>query len=69
MPLTKHGKKLMSKFQSEYGTKKGKSIFYASKNAGRITGVDKGFYGHMSASKTKQMKYNAKGSINTSVEC
>jgi len=30
----------------EYGAKKGRQVFYASKNAGRIKGVDKGFYGH-----------------------
>jgi hypothetical protein len=29
-----------------YG-KRAKQVFYASKNAGRISGVDKGFYSHM----------------------
>ena len=46
MPLTKKGKKIMSNMISQYGTKRGKEVFYASKNAGKIKGVDKGFYGH-----------------------
>lgn len=47
MPLTKKGKKIMSAMKKQYGPQKGKSVFYASKNAGKISGVDKGFYGHM----------------------
>jgi hypothetical protein len=45
-PLTKKGRKIMSAMKSQYGEKKGKQVFYASKNAGKIKGVDKGFYGH-----------------------
>jgi hypothetical protein len=40
MPLNKKGKKIMSAMKSEYGDKKGKSIFYASRNKGTIKGVD-----------------------------
>jgi len=39
MPLTKKGSKIMSAMQSEYGDKKGESVFYASANKGTITGV------------------------------
>ena len=46
MPLTKKGKEIMSSMKSQYGSKKGKQVFYASKNAGKISGVDKGFFGH-----------------------
>ena len=46
MPLTKKGNKIMGSMKSEYGTKKGKQVFYASKNAGKISGVDNGFFGH-----------------------
>lgn len=42
MPLNKKGKKIMSEMKKEYGTKKGKKVFYASKNKGKIKGVDKG---------------------------
>ncbi len=33
MPLTKSGEKVMNAMMSEYGAKKGKSVFYASINA------------------------------------
>lgn len=41
MPLTKKGKKIMRSMRSEYGPKKGKQVFYASRNKGRISGVEK----------------------------
>ena len=42
MPLTKKGKKIKSAMTKEYGAKKGEQIFYASKNKGTISGVDRG---------------------------
>jgi len=41
MPLTKKGKKIKSAMTEQYGAKKAEQVFYASKNAGKITGVDK----------------------------
>lgn len=41
MPLTGKGKKIMSSMKSQYGDKKGEQVFYASRNKGRIEGVDK----------------------------
>ena len=41
MPLTKKGQKIMTNMKKEYGNKKGKSVFYASKNKGNIKGVEK----------------------------
>ena len=41
MPLTEKGKKIMKSMQKQYGKKKAEEVFYASKNAGKITGVDK----------------------------
>jgi hypothetical protein len=35
MPLTKKGKKVMSNMKKEYGSKKGKQVFYASINKGK----------------------------------
>jgi hypothetical protein len=32
MPLTKGGKKVLSSMKKKYGTKKGKSVFYATIN-------------------------------------
>ncbi len=40
MPLTTKGRKLLRQIEKEYGTEKGKSVFYAARNKGRITGVD-----------------------------
>jgi len=42
MPLTKKGSEILSNMQREYGAKKGKSVFYASINAGRISGAEAG---------------------------
>lgn len=41
MPLTKKGQKIMAQMKDEYGDKKGESVFYASKNAGKLKGVEK----------------------------
>lgn len=41
MPLTQKGKKIKTALTKEYGAKKGESIFYAMRNAGKITGVER----------------------------
>jgi len=41
MPLTKKGQKIKRELTKEYGTKRGTSIFYAMKNAGKVTGVER----------------------------
>lgn len=40
MPLTAKGEKIKSAMEAQYGSEKGKEVFYASKNKGTITGVD-----------------------------
>lgn len=40
MPLTSKGEEIKSAMQQQYGSEKGEQVFYASKNAGKITGVD-----------------------------
>ena len=50
MPLTPKGKKIMKSMKKQYGTKKGETVFYASKNKGVIKGVKK----------TKKRSKNAK---------
>lgn len=42
MPLTQKGETILSQMMKEYGKKKGKSVFYASMNAKKITGAEKG---------------------------
>jgi hypothetical protein len=41
MPLTKKGKKIKKAMTKTYGAKKGKAVFYASANKGKIKGVHK----------------------------
>jgi len=40
MPLTSKGNEILSKLEKEYGTEHGKSVLYAMKNSGKITGID-----------------------------
>ncbi len=40
--MTKKGQKIMSAMMKEYGTKKGKEVFYALMNKGKIKGVHQG---------------------------
>lgn len=40
MPLTLKGRKILQRMQEEYGEAKGKAVFYASRNKGRISGVE-----------------------------
>jgi broad specificity phosphatase PhoE len=41
MPLTKKGRKIMRAMRKTYGKKKGTRVFYASRNAKVIKGVDR----------------------------
>lgn len=47
MPLTSKGEKIEANMQREYGPSKGEQVFYASKNAGKISGVDSGVVGQV----------------------
>lgn len=40
MPLTPKGNEIKKAMQKEYGDKKGESVFYASRNTGKISGVE-----------------------------
>ena len=40
MPLTDKGETIKGAMAKEYGPEKGERVFYASKNAGTISGVD-----------------------------
>ena len=41
MALNEKGKKIMKSMKKQYGEKRGKTVFYASKNKGTIKGVEK----------------------------
>lgn len=36
MPLTKSGRKVLAAMMKKYGAKKGKEVFYASMNKGKV---------------------------------
>jgi len=40
VPLTSKGHKIFDAMVDQYGSKKAKQVFYASRNKGTITGVD-----------------------------
>jgi hypothetical protein len=40
MPLTDKGKKILESMKAHYGSKKGRSVFYASVNKGKLKGVE-----------------------------
>ena len=40
MPLTKKGQDIMQSMKRTYGGKKGEQVFYATANAGKISGVE-----------------------------
>lgn len=42
MPLTAKGEKILASMREQYGTERGEEVFYRSKNAGTIEGVDAG---------------------------
>ena len=41
MPLTAKGTHILAKMRETYGEEKGENVFYASRNKGVISGVDK----------------------------
>jgi len=63
MPLTKKGKEIMKSMEEQYGKKKGKSIFYASKNKGTIKGVEKASLGIMIGKKAMEKSKEKTGTI------
>lgn len=40
MPLTKKGTKILKAMKDQYGAKKGKEVFYASINSGKVKGAE-----------------------------
>ena len=57
MPLTKKGSKIINSMVKEYGAKKGKQVFYASINKGKITGAE----GKGAAKSSKKKAASKKG--------
>lgn len=59
MPLTSKGKDVMGAMMREYGSTKGKSVFYASMNKGKIKGVE----GNRNSSDAEHNQMRASGMI------
>jgi hypothetical protein len=54
MPLNPKGEKIKAAMQKEYGSEKGKRVFYASENKGTIKGVTKKGYRAKAESNAKK---------------
>lgn len=54
MPLTSTESKVMKNMKSQYGDKKGKSVFYASINKGTLKGP--GIHEHNKAEKKSELR-------------
>jgi len=64
MPQTKKGKKIENAMEKEYGTEKGKRIYYASIVKGKIKGVEgSGGTGRLAKAKKSYKKILAKSNI------
>ena len=61
MPLTDKGEKIMQSMKRTYGGKKGEEVFYATRNAGKITGVEEKAKGGRTGKTRKSSKSKAKG--------
>ncbi len=44
MPLTEKGRSILKSMEKIYGPEKAKQVLYASKNAGKISGIDAAMY-------------------------
>ena len=66
MPLTKKGKEIMSSMKRTYGGRKGEQVFYATANAGKITGVEEKAKGGRvgKAGKSSKPKAKSKSRVN-----
>jgi hypothetical protein len=66
MPLTDKGEKIMSSMKRTYGGKKGEEVFYATANAGKITGVEEKAKGGRvrKAGKSSKPKAKSKSRVN-----
>jgi len=66
MPLTDKGKKIMQSMKRTYGGRKGEQVFYATRNAGKITDVEEKAKGGKvrKASKSSKPKTKSKSRVN-----
>ena len=55
MPLNEKGQRIRASMIKQYGPEKGKEVFYASVNSGKITGVEEP-YGRAGATRARRKR-------------
>jgi len=59
MPLNDKGKKILASMEKQYGKKKGKTVFYAMENSGKLKGIKKAYSGDFMSAATSSSMYES----------
>ena len=59
MPLNDKGKKILASMEKQYGKKKGKTVFYAMENSGKLKGIKKAYSGDFMTAETSASMYDS----------
>ena len=59
MPLNAKGKKILASMEKKYGKKKGKTVFYAMENSGKLKRIKKAYSGDFMTAETSSSMYDS----------
>jgi len=59
MPLNDKGKKILASMEKQYGKKKGKTVFYAMENSGKLKGIKKAYSGDFMTAEMSNSMYES----------
>jgi hypothetical protein len=59
MPLNAKGKKILASMEKKYGKKKGKTVFYAMENSGKLKRIKKAYSGDFMTAETSNSMYES----------
>ena len=59
MPLNAKGKKILASMEKKYGKKKGKTVFYAMENSGKLKKIKKAYSGDFMTAETSNSMYES----------
>ena len=59
MPLNAKGKKILASMEKKYGKKKGKTVFYAMENSGKLKRIKKAYSGDFMTAETSASMYDS----------
>jgi hypothetical protein len=59
MPLNAKGKKILASMEKKYGKKKGKTVFYAMENSGKLKRIKKAYSGDFMTAETSSSMYES----------